>query len=139
MNYEYNDKPIVIDADGQKYLLNPLSRNAIDYLESIGGTVSAKHDHNKNYGGFRYRVIFPNTEFGLSIIKNYGSYGYKGDLFEIGVLYGGDLIYSTDITHDVLGFMEEDDVLTIARLVLRLDENGRIKPLSETSQNEQLS
>ena len=32
-----------------------------------------------NYDGVRYAVGFKNSEYGVSIIKNYGSYGYEDD------------------------------------------------------------
>lgn len=143
MKHEYNDKAMVLEhpCDEYKYLINPLSRNAIEYLESLGGTIVDHHNTNKEYGGFNYKVTFPNTVYGLSIIKNYGSYGFRRDQFEVAVMHDEDLCYDTDITNDVLGFMEEEDVLTIARLVMRLDEDGHIRPLTaiETSQNEQLA
>lgn len=142
MNYEYNDKAFVITDFCGKYLCNPLSRSTIEYIESIGGTVASKHlleDPDHKY--FRYRVSFPDNKYSTSIIKGYGTYGRTRDQWEVGIICDGDLTYDTDITgnsHDVIGYLEEEDVLAIIRLVKRLDENGHIKHL-ETSQNEQLS
>lgn len=145
MNYKYNDKAFVVDDMYGKYLCNPLSRSAIEYIESIGGIVTSKHRYD-DYEIFRYRVSFPDNKYSASIIKGYGTYGHANDQWEVGILYDGNLTYDTDITadsHDVIGCLEEKDVLAIIRLLKRLDENGRIKPLSfffkplETSQNEQ--
>lgn len=138
MNYEYNDKAFVVDDLYGKYLCNPLSKSAIEYIESIGGIVTSKHIYD-DYEIFRYRVNFPNNKYSASIIKGYGTYGRANDEWEVGILYDGNLTYDTDITadpHDVIGCLEEEDVLAIIRLLKRLDENGHIKPL-ETSQNEQ--
>lgn len=140
MNYEYNDRAFVIDDPDGKYLCNPLSRSAIEYIESIGGIVTSKHRYD-DYEIFRYRVSFPNNKYSTSIIKGYGTYGREHDQWEIGIICDGDLTYDTDITadsHDVIGYLEEEDVLAIIRLLKRLDENGHIKPIV-TSQNEQLS
>lgn len=140
MNYEYNDKAYVIDDPDGKYLCNPLSRSAIEYIESIGGTVESRHRY-EYYRKFMYRVSFPDNKYSASIIKGYGTYGREHDQWEVGILCGEDLTYDTDITadsHDVIGYLEEEDVLAIIRLLKRLDENGHIKPI-ETSQNEQLS
>lgn len=140
MNYEYNDKTFVIDDPYGEYLCNPLSRSAIEYIESIGGTVESWHRY-EYHRKFMYRVSFPNNKYSASIIKGYGTYGRANDQFEVGIICDGDLTYDTDITadsHDVIGHLEEEDVLAIIRLLKRLDENGHIKPI-ETSQNEQLS
>lgn len=140
MNYEYNDKPFVVTDLYGKYLCNPLSRFAIEYIESIGGTVTSKHRYD-DYEIFRYRVSFPDNKYSASIIKGYGTYGRSRDQWEVGIICDGDLTYDTDLTadsHDVIGYLEEEDVLAIIRLLKRLDENGNIKSL-ESSQNEQLA
>ena len=141
MNYEYNNKAFIAEDPYGKYL-NPLSRSAIEYIESIGGTVTSKHLlEDPIHKWFRYRVSFPDNGYSASIIKGYGTYGRENDQWEVGIICDGDLTYDTDITgnsHDVIGYLEEEDVLAIIRLVKRLDENGHIKPL-ETSQNKQLS
>lgn len=144
MNYEYNDKAFVVTDFCGKYLCNPLSRSAIEYIESIGGIVASKHRYD-DYEIFRYRVSFPDNKYSASIIKGYGTYGRERDQWEVGIICDGDLTYDTDITadsHDVIGYLKEEDVLAIIRLLKRLDENGHINPLSfffkplETSQNE---
>lgn len=140
MNYEYNDKPFVVTDLYGKYLCNPLSRSAIEYIESMGGTVTSKHRYD-DYEIFRYRVSFPDNKYSVSIIKGYGTYGRSHDQWEVGIICDGDLTYDTDLTadsHDVIGYLEEEDVLAIIRLLKRLDENGNIKSL-EPSQNEQLA
>lgn len=130
------------DIDYGYIWCTPLSDNTIDQLEALGGAVRLSHSPNKDPEDYRkvgYRVTFPNTNYGMSIIKGNGTYGSNHDQFEVGITWRDDeLIYDTDITNDVIGYLEEEDVLAIARLVTRLDENGHIKPL-ETSQNKQLS
>lgn len=65
--------------------------------------------------GLAYRFKFPNG-YGASVIKCDGSYGYEDDLFELGVLTFNeqgecDITYDTKITHDVLGYLTNEQVL----------------------------
>jgi len=43
--------------------------------------------------------------YGASVIMNDISYGGKMGLYEIAVLYSGDICYDTEITDDVLGYL----------------------------------
>ena len=146
MNFKDNVQAFKTEDFDYGYIwCRPLSDDAINQLEALGGTVRLSHNPDKDPEDYRkvgYRVTFPNTNYGMSIIKGNGTYGGNRDQFEVGITWrDAELVYDTDITNDVLGFMEEQDVLAIARLVLRLDEHGRIKPLPKdtaTSQNEQL-
>lgn len=70
--------------------------------------------------------------YGASVIKNYGSYGFEDDLFELAVIYftGDDnnnfiLSYNTSITDDVIGFLSNDNVLEYLEKIKGLDEHGR--------------
>ena len=71
----------------------------------------------------QYVFRFPNN-YGDSIIKNIGSYGYEGDLFELAVLYfEGDkfeIAYNTPIAQDVVGFLSNDDVLNLLEDIKKL-------------------
>lgn len=67
-------------------------------------------------------ITFPNG-YGLSFIKGEGSYGleaavitWKDDDW--------DLCYSTPITDDVLGYLDEDDIVPLAKRVAKLPKRG---------------
>ena len=64
---------------------------------------------------YSHRFKFKNN-YGASVIKHYGSYGFEEDLFELAVLdfhnsVIGDLAYDTPIADDVLGYLTNDQVL----------------------------
>lgn len=60
--------------------------------------------------GVQYKFLF-NNEFGASVIKCLGNYGYELDLWELAVYdRDGDLCYSTPITDDVLGYLTDDEI-----------------------------
>jgi hypothetical protein len=67
---------------------------------------------------------FPNG-YGASLIQNTYSYGGNRGLFEIAVLrFDGDayeLCYTTDITHDVLGYLTEEEVIFNLYKILELE------------------
>lgn len=71
--------------------------------------------------GTQAKMNFSNN-FGISVIKCLGSYGYEKDLWEVGVLYNGSLTYNTDITNDVLGYQTEQDVTNVMKKVQMLKE-----------------
>jgi hypothetical protein len=48
--------------------------------------------------------------YGASVISTSFSYGGKHGLYELAVLKDGDLCYTTPITNDVLGWLNESDV-----------------------------
>lgn len=62
--------------------------------------------------------------YGASVIKNIMSYGNEQDLFELAVIKFIDglwsFCYSTDITDDVLGYLENDDVLDLLERIKNL-------------------
>ena len=60
--------------------------------------------------GVQYIFEFEN-EYGASVIKRPGSYGYDQDLWELAVLdRDGELTFTTPITDDVLGYLSVNDV-----------------------------
>ena len=61
-------------------------------------------------GGVQHTYKFPNG-YGASVIRHEGSYGYSQGLWELAVLDGEDLCYSTSVASDVLGYLTEKDVL----------------------------
>lgn len=65
-------------------------------------------------GGVQYLFKFENN-YGASVVKHYGSYGFAKDLWELAVIkfdkeYKWDLCYDTEITCDVEGYLTDDDV-----------------------------
>ena len=78
------------------------------------------------YGAGQWRFKFENN-YGASVIKRWGSYGYMEDQFELAVLYfdedGKDCItYSTPITDDVIGYLNNDEVLELLEKIKDLKE-----------------
>ena len=75
---------------------------------SIGNGVQAVMNFDNNYG--------------VSVVKFNGSYGYHQDLWEVAILYKGKLTYNTDITDDVLGYQTEQDVTDVMKKVQELKD-----------------
>lgn len=50
-------------------------------------------------------VSFPNG-YSASVVSNAMSYGGNKGLFEVGVMYDGNLVYDTPVTSDVVGFLD---------------------------------
>ena len=64
--------------------------------------------------GIQYIFKFENS-YGASIVKHDGSYGHERDLWELAVIkFSSDeewhLIYSTEITDYVLGWLTDEEV-----------------------------
>jgi hypothetical protein len=77
------------------------------------------------FDGNQIELKFENG-YGASLINHFGSYGN-----EIPVLFfDGDenmgITYSTDITDDVLGHLEDEEVIEALNKIRSLDENGRL-------------
>lgn len=73
---------------------------------------------------YSHRFRFEN-DFGASVVKHYGSYGYEDDLFELAVLdYINDdfgrLCYTTTITDDVEGYLSNEDVLKLLNRIKKI-------------------
>lgn len=70
------------------------------------------------FDGAQYIFKFSN-EFGASVVKHSGSYGSSQDLWELAVLrFDGDswnIVYDTEITGDVLGYLSNEEVLETLR------------------------
>lgn len=66
-------------------------------------------------------VMSFDNNYGVSVVKFQGSYGYP-NLWEVAILYKGDLTYSTDITDDVLGHQTDEDVTDVMKQVQLLKE-----------------
>ena len=51
--------------------------------------------------------------YSVSVISGLRSYGGDRGLYELAVMHGGELIYDTPITKDVLGHLSEADVTDV--------------------------
>lgn len=63
------------------------------------------NDYKKTY-------MFPNG-YGASIICNGMSYGNKEGLFEVAILKGDEMCYDTDLSNDVIGWLDFHGVADI--------------------------
>ena len=81
----------------------------------------------KNQNGIQAFADFPNG-FGASIVKSDISYGGKSGLFELAVLDNdtGDINSTTDITDDVIGWQDEDDIDRVLTAISKLNEDGTL-------------
>ena len=60
--------------------------------------------------------------YGISVIRNLGSYGGGSGLYEIAVLDEDDnLCYDTPITDDVIGWLSEEAVTGVMEKIQALD------------------
>lgn len=87
-------------------------------------------------GNTKYRLRLKNGQwtfkfennYGASVIKRYGSYGYKEDKFELAVLYFTEngtsiLTYNTPITDNVIGYLDNNEVLELLEQIKNLKED----------------
>lgn len=70
-------------------------------------------------GGWNITVTYPNG-YGADIACHAFSYGGDKGLKELAVLKDGELVYDTPITDDVLGYLEDDEVVETCRAIARL-------------------
>ena len=69
--------------------------------------------------GLQATMNFDN-DYGVSVVKFNGSYGFNSDLWEVAIMYKGSLTYNTDITDDVLGHQTEQNVTDVMKKVQAL-------------------
>ena len=81
----------------------------------------------KHQDGVQAIAEFPNG-FGASIIKSDFSHGGKSGLFELAVLDNdtGNINSTTDITNDVIGWQDENDIDRILTAISKLNEDGTL-------------
>ena len=81
----------------------------------------------KNQDGIQAIVEFPNG-FGASVIKSDTSFGGKSGLFELAVLdnENGNINSTTDITDDVIGWQDEDDIDRVLTAISKLNPDGTL-------------
>ena len=58
--------------------------------------------------------------FGVSVIKGFGSYSDEDSPYELAVLWGNQLCYSTPITNDVMGYLTSEEVTEIMKQIQNL-------------------
>lgn len=76
---------------------------------------------------YRKRWIFKN-EFGIAVIRGYGTFGAKKGLFECAVIDKNKrLRYDTEITNDVIGWLTSKEVLKLGRKIKNLKTERRQK------------
>lgn len=119
------EKPIEIKSWPQSLsaVLHPFKPEVWMELDKLGCFVETRHNTN----GFAYIIHYPDTKYGASVIKKRGSHGADKDLFELSVTWEGHLCYDTQITDGVIENLTDGDVMTLLRLIARLDEKGRIR------------
>ena len=74
---------------------------------------------NRHMGGIQKVYKFPNG-YGASVIQHKGSYGYQKGLWELAVLWHGELCYDSGITEDVMGHLNDPEVDNILGKIFRL-------------------
>lgn len=77
-------------------------------------------------GGIQYRFKFDNR-YRASVVKHLGSYGHEQDLWELAVIWYSHpekdiwyLTYDTDITDDVIGYLTNEEVISILEQINKL-------------------
>ena len=74
---------------------------------------------NEHHGGIQKKYKFDNG-YGASVIRHKGSYGYAQGKWELAVLEGDELCYTSPITEDVIGHLTEDEVESILKQIKEL-------------------
>ena len=76
------------------------------------------------FGGGVHHVFHFQNGYGASVIKSAYTFGGAQDLFELAVLKdtekGWDLCYDTEITNNVIGYLENDEVLDLLKEIQNL-------------------
>ena len=76
---------------------------------------------NFRLDGIQYLFSFPNG-YGASVVRNSFTYGGRRGLYELAVIFDGELCYDTEITDDVLGRLTVEDVLSTLERIKKLDQ-----------------
>ena len=77
----------------------------------------------KKAPGIMLRFRFPNN-YGASVVKHEGSYGYNEGLFELGILYDDELYYGSPIANDIIGHLKPKNVSSILLQIKGLDDHN---------------
>lgn len=74
---------------------------------------------HKYWGGFQYVFQFDNG-FGASVIKHDESYGNVDDLFELAILYDGEITYDSFFQYGVKGWLTNNNVINYLNKIKNL-------------------
>jgi hypothetical protein len=58
--------------------------------------------------------------YSASVVRGPGTYGFEDGLWELAVIKDGDICYDTPITDDVLGYLSDDEVLSVLEKIENL-------------------
>lgn len=75
------------------------------------------------HGGIR-RVYSFNNGYGASVVRHQYSYGGEDGLWELAVLHGHGIDYTTPITRDVIGHLTDAEVDALLARIAALSANG---------------
>ena len=75
----------------------------------------------KLHGGIQKVYNFPNG-YGASVIQHEGSYGFERGLWELAVLFMEELCYSSPITDDVIGHLNQRQVKNLLQQIKELNK-----------------
>lgn len=81
-------------------------------------------DEHVIFGGRIVRYRFPNG-YGASVIEIPGSYGVELAVLEFSESEYGCITMLTEITDDVIGFIEDEELDEILERISRLGEDGK--------------
>lgn len=73
-----------------------------------------------------HKVVNCDNGYSVSIVSSSFSYGGDKGLFEVAVMYDGEIVYDTLVTDDVVGYLDFQGVADVIRQVENLP---RRKPL----------
>lgn len=73
----------------------------------------------------QYLYAFPNG-FGASVVRNFMSRGSSAGLFEVAVMWRGQLWCESEITDDVIGNLTIDEVVLVLADIESLDMDGKL-------------
>lgn len=78
-----------------------------------------ENGHTDDHLSMHLMVTFPNG-YQASIVR--GQYTYGGDegLFEIAVMLDGEIVYDTSVTDDVIGWLNDKDVIDVCKRIAAL-------------------
>lgn len=73
-----------------------------------------------------YATMDFDNGFTASVIRNDMSYGNAQGLYELAVLKDGSITSGTDITDDVLGWQDENDIDRLLNAMSKMDSDGNV-------------
>ena len=102
---------------------NSMKYTQLKYDQFDKYLIESKKERLLSYEMYQYLFRFDNG-YGASVVKNFMSYGNKYDLFELAVIkfdgYEHSLCYDTEITDDVIGYLNNDEVLGLLERIKSL-------------------